>query len=159
MSRRRRKGKAPPGPKDLWSALYPTLDLHGLTAAEASSASRAWLKHQQASGEPTVRLITGRGLHSQGPPVLPAEIEALLDQLKGSLVADYEREPGGGVYRVRLKSPAVRPVRPSQRTERHDPAIVRQAEEALAELGVAATPALLQAEIARIVKERQEKRE
>lgn len=159
MSPRRRKGKGPPGPKDLWSVLYPTLDLHGLTAGEASSSSRAWLQQRQSSGETTVRLITGRGLHSQGLPVLPAEIEALLHQLKDTLVADYEREPGGGVYRVRLKNPPAPAARPPEQTVRHDPAIIRQAEEALAELGVAASPALLQAEIARIVKEHREKRE
>lgn len=138
--------------RDPIDLLYPTLDLHGHTGEEAERAVHGWLADRIADGEPVVRLITGRGLHSAGPPVLPGVVEALLDELKGSAVERWEREAGGGVYRVRLRrgpqaaSPPVR--RPS--APEGDPDVRRAAEEALAELGITPTPALLAAEAKRI---------
>src|SRR5688500_12721794 len=97
-----RKRRRPPPPGPPLESVYPTLDLHGDTADAARARAERWLRAEQAAGERTVRLITGRGLHSVGPPVLPTEIEHLLTGLKGSLVASFQTESGGGVYRVEL---------------------------------------------------------
>lgn len=156
MPRRRRpRASRPPRPSPAWDAIYPTLDLHGETADSARLRAERWLRERQRDGEPTVRLITGRGLHSVGPPVLPGEIADLLRALQGDVVADSEREPGGGVVRVRLRPPPPSPRRSTgtptarRRTDPADAALRREAEEALAELGIDATPELVEAEIRR----------
>lgn len=132
-------------------ALYPTLDLHGETAADARRRASLWLREQRDAGERMVRIITGRGRHSVGPPVLGAEIEDLLRDLTGELVARMEREAGGGALRVMLRAPASPPVtRPRPEVISADPALRREAEEALAALGVAPTPELINSEIRRI---------
>lgn len=156
MSRRRRK---PPHSASLpWDTLYPTLDLHGDTADEARRRAERWLAEQQALGVRTVRIITGKGLHSVGPPVLSGEIGALLRSLRGTRVAQFATEPGGGVFRIELRrSPTVH--RPDgSRPQRAQPppsppadaALRRQAEEALWELGVQPTPELIAAELRRL---------
>ncbi|MBW3630005.1 MAG: Smr/MutS family protein [Gemmatimonadetes bacterium] len=149
MPRKRRRPPLSPG-TSRWDSPYPTLDLHGETADAARSRAERWLRSQQAAGERTVRIITGRGLHSIGPPVLPAEIDHLLTTLKGPLVATFEAEPAGGVYSVeltRLRAPAPPPRRP---TPPADPALRLRAEESLAELGVTPTEELLAAEMERL---------
>lgn len=154
MPRKRRRPPLPSGPP-LRDSLYPTLDLHGDTADAARSRAERWLREQQKAGERTVRLITGRGLHSVGPPVLPAEIDHLLSTLKGSLVAAYEAEPGGGVYRVELTRPRSAPSpgpRPKRLALPDDPALRHRAEESLADLGITPTPELVEAEMERLAK-------
>jgi len=152
--RRRESRKNDRSAKNLSDILYPSLDLHGQTATEASRATRTWLEEMRSMGDPVVRVITGRGMHSAGAPVLPGAIEELLKQLKGTIVQQFEREPGGGAYRIKLR------LLPKQTVESTDPrrtiapAVIRQAEEALADLGIAPTKALLDAEIRRILAER-----
>lgn len=145
MPRRR----PPPRPSDSWD---PTLDLHGQTAAEARRLTERWLRQRRAEGEVLVRVITGRGLHSVGPPVLRGEIEELLRHLTGTLVQAFNVEPGGGSYRIELVRGAgrARP-RPRPATPPVDPALRRAAEEALVELGITPTPALVEAEIRRML--------
>ena len=58
------------------------LDLHGFTALEAQMKARAFLTVCKHQGYLTVRIIVGRGLHSDLGPVLPDTIEDLLAQLK-----------------------------------------------------------------------------
>jgi hypothetical protein len=113
------------------------------------------MRDRLREGERWVRLITGRGLHSRGRPVLREEIEHLLRELSGSLVRRVEVESGGGALRVELQSPQV----PSALSRRAaipgaSPELRREAEEALAELGITPTPELLAAEIRRIREER-----
>src|SRR5690606_11149488 len=157
MGRRRRSGSGKRGDTpDLLASLYPTLDLHGLSADEAEASTRRWLRERRRAGELTVRVITGRGLHSVGLAVLPGVIETLLDTLREE-VATFTAEPGGGVYRVRLRPlitdrSGVR--EPVSNLSRYDPALVHEAQEALAELGVQPTPALIEAEIQRILEHR-----
>ena len=153
MPPRRRPSRPPP---DL-GALYPTLDLHGETADSARRRAEAWLRRQRDAGERHVRLITGRGNRSVGPPVLRGEIERLLGDLAGELVVRRSIEPGGGAIRVELRAPATPPrrERPAPEPSGIDPAIRREAEEALAVLGVDATPVLVEAEIRRIRAARQ----
>lgn len=155
MARRRRRGAPrPEGPFRGWDEVHPTLDLHGETAESARRRAERWLREQQAMGSRTVRLITGRGMHSLGPPVLRGEIEALLRELGGGLVARFSPEPGGGVLRAELARPPRRPPPPAPPRDPRlrDPELRRRAEEALWELGVDPTPTLIEAEIRRILR-------
>jgi hypothetical protein len=150
--KRRRPPAAPPVP---WDRLHPTLDLHGETAEGARRRAEAWLRAERDQGARTVRLITGRGLHSAGPPVLPGEIEALLGSLRGTVVARFEREPGGGVYRVELRraprsAPPPAAPRAAPAPPQADPELRRRAEESLVELGITPTPILIEAEMRRL---------
>jgi hypothetical protein len=147
MSRRRRPR---PGPE--LGSLYPTLDLHGETGDSARRRAEGWLRRQRDAGERHVRIITGRGNRSVGPPVLRVEIEQLLRELSGELVARTSWEGGGGAVRVELRPAAIEPTRPRVRPSRVDPALRLAAEEALAELGITPTPELVEAELRRRVK-------
>ena len=155
-----RKRKPPPGEsvsREAWGRVHPILDLHGLTGDEARRRAEQWMRDRQAEGARTVMIVTGRGLHSQGIPVVRNEVEHLLALLRGTLVVRWESAHFGGSFRVELRRPPREPPRVSTR----EPALVRdappdvrlRAAEALAELGVASTPALLEAEIRRILRE------
>ncbi len=168
MPRRKRGSASAPDRSDsarsAWDRLYPTLDLHGDTAAQARRRAQRWLEERREEGAPTVRIITGWGAHSVGPPVLRAEIESLLDSLRGRAIIRYSRETGGGALRVELRPPdsrhrgsapahsAVSPGAPI------DPELRRRAEEALEELGITPTPELIDAEIRRMRREREKDR-
>lgn len=158
MSRSRRphprlSGRRPP------SSLYPTLDLHGYTADEAEREAERWLQRRARDGEPVVRLITGRGRHSSGPPVLPALIRDLLVRCRGTLVEDFNPESSGGAFLVWLVRTPKRARLPSRSTSALSPSILRAAEESLAELGIAPTPTLIEAEARRIMQEQQREAE
>jgi hypothetical protein len=155
-----RKRKTPPvdtASREAWGRVHPILDLHGLTGDEASRRAEQWIRARQAEGVRTVVVVTGRGLHSQGIPVVRNEVEHLLAGLKGTLVARWEPAHFGGSFRVELRRPPKEPPRLSTR----EPALVRdappdvrlRAAESLAELGIASTPALLEAEIRRILRD------
>lgn len=155
MARRKR---GPPGPgvsPEAWGTVYPLLDLHGLTGGEAVRRADAWLRARQAEGERTVVVVTGRGNRSAGLPVLRGEIEHLLSGLQGTVVARFAATDGQGGFRVELRRP---PASAAPRPERADaggldPELRARAEEALWELGVVPTPALLKAEVERIRRE------
>jgi hypothetical protein len=136
--------------------VHPLLDLHGLTADEARRRAGAWLRARAADGERTVVIVTGRGSHSSGLPVLRPEIEHLLEGLRGSTVAGWEPTHGGGGFRVSLRPPAALPgaaAAAETLVRQYPPEIRRRAEESLAELGITPTPALVHAEIRRILGE------
>lgn len=144
MARRRR-------PRPERGHIYPTLDLHGETADSARRRAAEWLRRQRDAGERLVVIITGRGKHSRGVPVLRDEISLLLDELRGELVGQVEAERGEGALRVELLSPrgvaaGPRPL-PAPRASAE---LLRRAEESLAELGVAPTPEMLRIEIERL---------
>jgi len=65
---------------------YPTpetqLDLHGCTAPEAEAKAMAFIIAAQRNGLRTLRLITGKGRHSQGRPVLPDVVEQVAMELR-----------------------------------------------------------------------------
>lgn len=145
MTRRNR----PPSPR---GSIHPLLDLHGHTGEEARRLTARWLRDRQAAGELTVVVVTGRGNRSAGPPVLRAEIEHLLAGLAGSLVEGFEPVQGGGGFQVTVRRPPRTPAPPADPTPLAgvDAELLRRAEEALWELGVAPTPALLRAEIRRL---------
>lgn len=155
-----RKRKPPPGQgvsREVWGRVHPLLDLHGMTGDEARRRTEQWLRDRQAEGVRTVVVVTGRGLHSLGIPVVRNEVEDLLARLKGTLVAAWESTHAGGGFRVELRRPppdaAPRPAPPPRLLASADPDLRRRAEEALWELGIDPTPPLLEAEIRRLMDE------
>jgi len=58
------------------------LDLHGLTAMEAQSRTETYLRQSWRNGFFTLRVVVGKGLHSEFGAVLPHVVEDLLVQLK-----------------------------------------------------------------------------
>jgi DNA-nicking Smr family endonuclease len=85
---RQKKQSAPPKPMPYHKRIkrYPPpekdLDLHGFTALGAQLKARSFLTTCKLQGYFTVRIIVGKGLHSDLGPVLPDTIEDLLRQLK-----------------------------------------------------------------------------
>lgn len=155
-----RKRKPPPADqgvsRDAWGKVHPVLDLHGLTGDEARRRTEQWLLDRQAERVRTVIVVTGRGLHSQGIPVIRNEVEHLLQMLKGTLVVRWESAGFGGSFQVELRRPpdtAPRPAPVPPLLREADLPLRRRAEEALWELGIDPTPALLEAEIRRILQE------
>jgi DNA-nicking Smr family endonuclease len=67
-------------------AAYPApqeeLDLHRLTGQEAERRIENFLQTARGRGLLTLRIITGRGRHSEGPAVLPEVAEHKLLELK-----------------------------------------------------------------------------
>ncbi|HEX2094050.1 MAG TPA: Smr/MutS family protein [Longimicrobiaceae bacterium] len=152
MARRKRRSSAPR--TSAWDEVHPSLDLHGMTADEARRRAEAWLRELQREGVRIARVITGRGARSIGPPVLRGEIGELLEALRGSLVSSYVLDFGGGAFRVELEQIRSQPLRPVPPAPRPVPPDLRaRAEEALWELGVEPTPALLETEIRRLARE------
>jgi DNA-nicking Smr family endonuclease len=69
------------------------LDLHGFTALGAQLRARSFLTGCRQQGYFTVRIIVGKGRHSDTGPVLPDTIEGLLVQLKAQeIVLGFEWE-------------------------------------------------------------------
>jgi hypothetical protein len=149
----RRPRHGPPSSAE-WGRVYPVLDLHGLTGDEAYRRTERWLRDRQEEGIRRVVVVTGRGLRSAGLPVLRAEVEHLLAGLRGTVVAGWEITHAGGSFRVELRRPPPSPSRgapaASPLLRQASPELRRRAEEALWELGVEPTPALLEAEIRRL---------
>lgn len=153
--------KRPRGPgvsREAWGSVHPFLDLHGETGEGARRRTEAWLRDRYAERVRTVVVVTGRGLHSRGLPVLRGEVEDVLRSLKGTVVAGWTGVEGGGAFRVELRRPPSPPPGPppARRGTPRDPELLRLAHEALWELGIDPTPALLDAEIQRILRERGE---
>lgn len=69
-------------------ASYPppqaTLDLHGKTGPEAARKTAAFIRETTTLRLQTVRIITGKGLHSDGPAVLPDVVEIKLTELRAA---------------------------------------------------------------------------
>jgi DNA-nicking Smr family endonuclease len=76
--------KTPPSHREKLSAYPPPqaeLDLHGFTGAEAERKTSEFIRRTATLHLRTVRIITGKGLHSEGPAVLPDLVEARLREL------------------------------------------------------------------------------
>lgn len=58
------------------------LDLHGCTAAEAEKKAEIFVGNARRRGIRTLRVIVGKGLHSNGKAVLPDLIQTKMIQLK-----------------------------------------------------------------------------
>lgn len=84
------KKKVPVGTKPLTPAErvkgYPApqeeLDLHGFSAAKAESATEFFIRNARRMKLQTVRIIVGKGTHSDGKAVLPDVVEAKIIELK-----------------------------------------------------------------------------
>ena len=86
QSRQRRAPKPKPVPLTKRLRRYPNpeieLDLHGYQALGAEMKARSFISTCHAQGYFTLRIIVGKGLHSQEGPVLPDVLEDLLAQMK-----------------------------------------------------------------------------
>ncbi|MFH2061200.1 MAG: Smr/MutS family protein [Pseudomonadota bacterium] len=58
------------------------LDLHGCTAMEAQAKTRSFIQNSKQLGYFTIRIIVGRGRHSQMGPILPDVVEDLVVDIK-----------------------------------------------------------------------------
>jgi DNA-nicking Smr family endonuclease len=58
------------------------LDLHGATASEAEKRTEAFIENARRKKIRTVRIIVGKGLHSEGKVVLPDVVEKKIIRLK-----------------------------------------------------------------------------
>ncbi|MBV9774978.1 MAG: Smr/MutS family protein [Gemmatimonadetes bacterium] len=156
MARRKRRSTRDSTPLPSFrDEVHPSLDLHGETAESGRRRAEAWLREMQGRAVRTVRVITGRGTRSPGPPVLRGEIGEMLEALRGTVVSYFTLDSGGGAFRVELERvrPRKRRTADSAALRGTDPELRRRAEEALWELGVDPTPALVAAEIRRILGE------
>lgn len=71
------------------------LDLHGLTGLQAQTRARSFIQTCKEQGMFTVRIIVGKGLHSEFGPVLPDLIEDLVGQMRKEgvvLWSEWERK-------------------------------------------------------------------
>lgn len=85
MPLKRRLKRYPPPEADF--------DLHGFTAIGAQVKTRAFILNAHVQGFFTLRIIVGKGLHSEGGPVLPHVVEDLLKEMKKeNIVLAYEWE-------------------------------------------------------------------
>jgi DNA-nicking Smr family endonuclease len=79
------------------------LDLHGATALQAEQRTDSYIRTAHADGLFTLRIIVGKGLHSEAGAVLPDVVEDRLVRLKrDGLVLSYRWDKG-----VKRKSGAV----------------------------------------------------
>jgi len=71
------------------------LDLHGCTSREAEMKTASFIMRARGEKVWTVRIITGKGLHSEGQPVLPDTVQDVLRTLKKrELVHSWRWERG-----------------------------------------------------------------
>lgn len=95
----------PTTPRTLHSErVVEELDLHGLTGDQAEQRLEMFLDRVAvtARGE-VVRVITGRGAGSHGPPVLQGLVRDALNGWLRHRVAEWAVDVGGGAYLVRVK--------------------------------------------------------
>lgn len=96
-----------------------SLDLHGKTALEAEAAVTNFLLTHRKRRSPAVRIVTGKGLHSTGKPVLKEVVETILrlERHEGRIVSfsweGNNRENAGGVVVV-LDISGCQPADPAQ---------------------------------------------
>ncbi|MEW6426601.1 MAG: Smr/MutS family protein [Thermodesulfobacteriota bacterium] len=86
-----------------------TLDLHGRTTVDLAVLVDGFLYTQARLGNEWVRIITGKGLHSAGPPVLRDGVDQLLRAMHFSgKIASFRWEGGSidnsGAVFVRLRN-------------------------------------------------------
>ena len=78
-----------------------TLDLHGLTSAEASIRVQHFLQESQMAGRSAVRIVHGKGHGSTGrQPVLKSRVQQLLMESSSVLAFCSTRQQEGGTGAV-----------------------------------------------------------
>lgn len=73
-----------------------TIDLHGLTVREANDELRRFLDRilgQRGGGKVTVRIITGKGIHSRDGAVLPRECHDFVKQRYADSIVRIDDSP------------------------------------------------------------------
>lgn len=95
----------PSTPRTLHSErVVDELDLHGLTGDQAETRLEMFLDRVAVSApDQVVRVITGRGAGSPGPPVLQAVVRDAITGWLGHRVAEWAVDVGGGAYLVRVR--------------------------------------------------------
>jgi len=82
------------------------IDLHGMTIEEATDKVSLFLQRAVLNGFKTVRIVTGKGLHSNDGPVLRAVVEKILTHQRDQVVewgAAPRRMGGEGALIVFLR--------------------------------------------------------
>jgi len=80
------------------------LNLHGLGAREAEIQVCNFLeRHARTSQGKVVHIITGKGTHSDGPPVLPGLVDRLVREEFSHDVVEHAGLVGGGAIALRLR--------------------------------------------------------
>lgn len=89
------------------------LDLHGLTRDEALSALYPFINVARQAGEKCLLVITGKGLHSTGEPILQQAVTSWLKEQGKGLVVEFAPAPkelgGSGAFVLFLR-PLDKPV-------------------------------------------------
>ena len=104
MGKRRTSKPASASPRTLHGAVVTEeLDLHGYTLEAAERRLEAFLDTQAVrSAGVVVRIVTGKGTGSGGPPVLQEAVREALTGWMAHRVSDWAVDMGGGAYLVRL---------------------------------------------------------
>ncbi len=82
-----------------------TLDIHGLTAAEAKQAVAEFMRSAKKKEYRKVLIIHGRGIHSNGEPVLRSVVHSFLDTYPhaGMRMKARKKDGGSGALWVVIK--------------------------------------------------------
>jgi DNA-nicking Smr family endonuclease len=85
-----------------------TLDLHGLTRAEAERRTDRFIREAQRRGHQKVLVVYGKGLHSREGAVLRRAIQRLLQDhpLTGAMGTPERKDGGTGAAWVRIRPPS-----------------------------------------------------
>lgn len=105
MGRRRTARPSPVKIRDGMHSSFPDaeLDLHGLRREQALVRVEQFVSTwTRRSGQPLVRIITGKGNRSDGDAVLLSAVEEYLRRELGERVLEMARDPGGGAWLVRI---------------------------------------------------------
>lgn len=79
------------------------LDLHGLNADQARTRVRFFFqRHVETSPGRVVHIITGKGIRSEGAPVLLELVREMLQEDRNPGVAEWAGLHGGGGFAVRI---------------------------------------------------------
>ncbi len=103
---RARRPERPPTPRTLHSErVVEELDLHGMTADAAERRLEMFLDRVAVTAPGgVVRVITGRGARSPGPPVLQGLVREAITGRLAHRAEDWAVDVGGGAYLVRVKA-------------------------------------------------------
>jgi DNA-nicking Smr family endonuclease len=70
-----------------------TLDLHGFTVDEALKELKAFIMSSRLRGYYLIKIIHGKGLHSQGEAKLRALVEEYLNKSGKNLISTWKQAP------------------------------------------------------------------
>ncbi len=105
MGKRRETRHSDSVPRTLHTErVVDVLDLHGFTGAQAERRLEMFLDRVAvASPDGVVRVVTGRGAGSAGPPVLQSLVRDALTGWLDHRVAEWAVDVGGGAYLVKVR--------------------------------------------------------